>query len=136
MKIAICEISKLLVKCSNSKQKQNSILRKLSTERKRNRFAGKWKISRSSSSYGPPIVDVVSRITVIGEAGSESGASGELPNRIGLLASDAGDPASAELHRHAAEVLLPDSPSDSVRRLENHDVLDSVLRQNLRRRNT
>lgn len=86
--------------------------------------------------FGPAIVDVVASIAVIGEAGSEAGFGGQLPDGIGLAAANSGDPAGAELHRHAAESLLPDPAADSIGGLEDHDVVDAVLGENLRRRDT
>ncbi|KAH6831393.1 hypothetical protein C2S53_016293 [Perilla frutescens var. hirtella] len=50
------------------------------------------------------------RVAVVGEAGAEIGAARELPDRVGLFSADAGDPARAELHGDAAELLLPYSP--------------------------
>lgn len=85
---------------------------------------------------GPSIVDVEASIAVVGEAGSEAMLGGEFPNRVSFLAADAGDPTGAELHRHAAELLLADPAADAVRRLENHQVLYAFLGEHLRRRDT
>lgn len=82
------------------------------------------------------IVDVVTSVAVVGEAGAEIGVSSELPDGIGLLAANTGDPAGAELHRDAAEVLLPNPATDPVRRLQYEDVVHAILSQNLRRRYT
>lgn len=84
----------------------------------------------------PVIVDVVASVAVVGEAGTEIGVASELPYRIGLFSTDAGDPAGAELHRDAAELLLPNPAPDPVRRLQYHHILHAILRQHLRRRYT
>lgn len=85
---------------------------------------------------GPAVVDVVARIAVVGEASADAEFRGEFPNRVGERTANAGDPTGSKLHRHAAETLLADPAADAIRRLQNHHVLDAVLRQHLGRSNT
>lgn len=82
------------------------------------------------------IVDVVTSVAIVGETGAEIGVASELPDGIRLFSADAGDPASAELHRDAAELLLPNPPPNPVRRLQYQNVLHAILGQHLRRRYT
>lgn len=94
-----------------------------------------WKIS-DREEMEPAVVDVVTSVAVVGEAGTEIGAAGELPDRIGLLSADTGYPTGAELHRDATELLLPYPAAYPVRRLKYDHVLYAILRQHLRRRYT
>ncbi len=91
-------------------------------------------LKREDNGYIPAVVDVVASIAVVGEASTEARIVGELPDRIGLFATDTGDPTGTELHRHASETFFSDPPADSVRSLQNHHVLYPVLCQHLRRR--
>ena len=91
-------------------------------------------LKREDNGYIPAVVDVVASIAVVGEASTEARIVGELPDRIGLFATDTGDPTGTELHRHASETFFSDPPADSVRSLQNHHVLYPVLCQHLCRR--
>lgn len=78
----------------------------------------------------PVIVDVVTSVAVVGEEGTEIGLVSQFPDGIWLFAANSGYPTSTKLHRYAAKLLLPYSPSNSVRRLQYNHVIHSVLRQN------
>lgn len=85
---------------------------------------------------GPAIIYVESGIAVIGEACTEARFISELPNRIRLLATYSSYPSGTKLHRHAAEILLPNSSSYTIGRFKNNKVLNAVLGQNFRSRYT
>lgn len=82
----------------------------------------------------PSIVDIVASIAVIREASTETGFVSEFPNRVGFFPPDSDNPTRPELHRNAAEILHTDSSTDTIRRLQNHHVVYSILHQHLRRR--
>ena len=105
------------------------------SQQKQNRGRSANNVVRRNTN-GPAVVDVVARIAVVGEACADAELRGKLPNRVRQRTADAGDPTSSKLHRHAAKTLLPDPSADSIRRLQNHHVLDAVLRQHLRRSDT
>lgn len=113
--------------------KQQTYIHETETERTKRTQANDvvtWKMS------GPAIINVVARIAVVGEAGTEAELDAKFPNRVGLRAPNACDPSGTELHRHAAETLLADPAADAVRSLQDHQVLYAVLGQHLRRRDT
>lgn len=86
--------------------------------------------------YKPSIIDIVTSIAIVGKARTQTRFSGKFPNGIRLFSADPGNPTGAKLHRHAAKILLPHPPANTIRGFENHQVLHSLLRQHLRRRYT